>query len=84
MDGILYIDIINSLSALTLPLSSLHFLIFGIKFLLTEILEQPGGGFSALNDKKDTGGRSHSPDLMRGLDHVIAQCFASKNELQQE
>ena len=42
--------IINSLSALTLHLNpSLVFLIFGIKFHLTEVLEQTGSGFPALN-----------------------------------
>ena len=40
---------INSLSALTLHLNSIRFLIFGIKFHLTKVLEQPGGGLPALN-----------------------------------
>ena len=43
---ILYI--INPLSALTLHLNSLAFLIFGINFHLTEVLEQPSTDFSRL------------------------------------
>ena len=42
--------IINSLSALTLH--SIGFLIFGIKFHFTEVLELPGGGFPALYVKE--------------------------------
>ena len=41
--------IINSSSALTLHLNLLGFLIFGIKFHLKEVSEQPGSGFSTLN-----------------------------------
>ena len=43
------IYIVNPISAITLHLNSLVFLIFGIKYHLTEVLEQPRGGFSALN-----------------------------------
>ena len=48
-DFISYICIINPISAITLHLNSLVFLIFGIKYYLTEVLEQPEGGFPALN-----------------------------------
>ena len=41
--------IINPISAFTLHLNSLVFLIYGIRYHLTEVLEQPGGGFPALN-----------------------------------
>ena len=80
----------------TLHLNSLDFLIFGIQFHLTQVLEQPGGGFIALNvmeirdrrhtkrDRRHVNKCSHSSALMRGLDHVTAQCFASRNERQQE
>ena len=44
-----YIYIINPISANTLHLNSLVFLIFGIKYHLTEVLEQGGGGFPATN-----------------------------------
>ena len=41
--------IINPISAITLHLNALVFVLFGIKYHLTEVLEQPGGGFPALN-----------------------------------
>ena len=41
--------IINPISAITLHLNLLVFEIFGIKYHLTEVLEQTGGGFPAHN-----------------------------------
>ena len=44
-----YIYIINPISAITLHLNSLVFLIFEIKYHLREVLEQPEGRITALN-----------------------------------
>ena len=51
--------IINPISAITLHLNALVFVISGIKYHLTEILEQPGGGFPALN-VMEIHGRRHA------------------------
>ena len=73
-----YIYIIIPISAITLHSNSLVFVIFGIQYHLTEILEQPGGltSWIYVTDVMQTYvNKEHyrrCSALMCGLNHVIA------------
>ena len=65
--------IINQICIIILDQIRLVFLIFEIKYCLTEVLEQPGVGTPALNVM-----------AIRDQRHTNGKCFSSRNELQQE
>ena len=85
------------MSIIIIHLIRLVFLIFRIKYCLTDVLEQPGGGTPVLNvmaihdqphanvSKRRT--LLADADVVpprHSLDHMTSKCFSSRNALQQE